>query len=246
VTTSGLPIAAISTADTLPAGVTLTDNGDGTATLAMDSSTAAGVYTFTIKAANGVSPDATQTFTLTVNAAPAFTSADNATFVAGAAQTFAVTTAGLPIAAISTGDTLPSGVTLTDNGDGTATLAMDSSTAAGVYTFTIKAANGVSPDATQTFTLTVNAAPAITSADNATFVAGAAQTFAVITSGLPIAAISTADTLPAGVTLTDNGDGTATLAMDSSTAAGVYTFTIKAANGVSPDASQSFTLTVNP
>jgi hypothetical protein len=48
-----------------------------------------------------------------------------------------------------------------------------------------------------------------------------------------------------GVSLTDNGDGTATLDGRSSVAAGVYTFTIDAANGVSPDASQPFTLTVS-
>lgn len=68
-----------------------------------------------------------------------------------------MTTTGTPTRAISlaSGSTLPSGVTLTDNGNGTATLVGTSSVAAGVYDFTIQAANGVSPNATQPFVLTV-------------------------------------------------------------------------------------------
>jgi hypothetical protein len=46
--------------------VDFTDNGDGTATLAGTPSTS-GSYPITITASNGVSPDYTQSFTLTVN-----------------------------------------------------------------------------------------------------------------------------------------------------------------------------------
>ena len=46
--------------------------------------------------------------------------------------------------------------------------------------------------------------------------------------------------LPPGVTFTDNGDGTATLA-GTPTTGGTYPFTITANNGVAPNASQSFT-----
>jgi hypothetical protein len=163
------------------------------------------------------------------------------------AGSFTVTTSGSPHATLTETGSLPGGVTFVDNGDGTATLAgTPAAGTSGTYALTITATNGVSPDATQTFTLTVNAAPAITSAASATFVAGTAATFDVTTTGFPTATISTADTLPAGVTLTDNGNGTATLAMSASAAPGVYTFTMKATNGVSPDASQSFTLTISP
>ena len=58
----------------LPAGVSFTDNGDDTATIAgTPAAGTGGSYPLTIKASNGVSPDATQTFTLTVNEAPAVT-----------------------------------------------------------------------------------------------------------------------------------------------------------------------------
>lgn len=51
---------------------------------------------------------------------------------------------------------LPSGVTFVDNGEGTATLAgTPTSGSKGVYPFTITANNGVSPSATQSFTVTV-------------------------------------------------------------------------------------------
>ena len=55
--------------------------------------------------------------------APAFTSSASTTFMAGSAGSFTVTTSGTPTPSISKTGTLPSGVTFTDNGNGTATLA---------------------------------------------------------------------------------------------------------------------------
>jgi uncharacterized repeat protein (TIGR01451 family) len=94
--------------------------------------------------------------------APTITSAATDTVPSGTAFTYSVTTTGTPTPAITlaSGSTLPTGVTLTDNGNGTATLAGTASVAAGVYTFTIQAANEVTPNATQGFTLTV-ASPSI-------------------------------------------------------------------------------------
>jgi len=94
----------------------------------------------------------------TLEVQPAITSADNTTFNVGSAGSFTVTTTGLPtVSTISlSGDPLPSGVTFTDNGDGTATLAgtPDPSTE-GTYNLVFTASNGVLPDAVQNFTLTV-------------------------------------------------------------------------------------------
>ena len=163
-TTTGSPTPSISETGTLPAGVTFVDNRDGTATLSgtPDPGTG-GTYPLTLTAANGVQPDATQSFTLTVNQAPAITSASTATFTAGTAGTFTVTTTGSPTASISETGTLPAGVTFADNRDGTATLSgTPGPGTGGTYPLTLTAANGVQPDATQSFTLTVNQAPAIT------------------------------------------------------------------------------------
>ncbi|HUI99073.1 MAG TPA: Ig-like domain-containing protein, partial [Usitatibacter sp.] len=90
-------------------------------------------------------------------------------------------------------------------------------------------------------------APAITSANGATFKVGTAGTFSVTTTGTPSGAsmvISETGALPAGVSFVNNNDGTATLAGTPS-ASGTFPITINAANGITPNASQSFTLTVN-
>ena len=59
-----------------------------------------GVYALTFTADNGVSPAATQAFTLTVSGAPTFTSAATATFTVGSPGTFTVTTVANPTAAL--------------------------------------------------------------------------------------------------------------------------------------------------
>ena len=246
VTTSGWPVATISTASALPSGVTFANNGNGTATLSgTPASGTGGTYPLTITAANGVLPDATQNFTLTVNAAPSFTSLNSATFMRGGVGTFTVTTSGWPVAGISTASALPGGVTFADNGNGTATLS-GTPTTTGIYPLTITASNGVVPNATQTFTLTVNAAPAITSAASATFTVDTAGSFTVTSSGFPAPTLSTASALPTGVSFVDNGDGTATLSgTPAAGTGGTYPLTITAANTTLPNAIQSFTLTVN-
>jgi hypothetical protein len=252
-TTAGYPAATTMTkTGALPGGVSFTDNGDGTATLAgTPAAGTAGSYPLTVDATNAAGTSS-QTFTLTVtpaSASPVITSADHATFTKGSAGSFTVTTtAGYPAATtITKTGTLPAGVTFTDNGDGTATVA-GTSTVAGAYTITVRASNGASTDATQSFTLTVNAPPTITSANTARFTSNVAgQTFTVTTTaGFPTATTLTeTGALPAGMTFNDNHNGTATIAGTASVSASTnYPIVIKASNGISPDASQNFTLTV--
>ena len=129
----------------------------------------------------------------------------------GTAGSFSVTTTGYPAAALTESGALPSGVTFTDNGNGTATLA--GTPAAGTsrhYPITITAANGVGTNATQSFTLTVNAAPtapAITSANATTFTVGTAGSFSVTTHRQPGGDDHRVRALPSGVTFADNGNG---------------------------------------
>jgi large repetitive protein len=247
-TTAGNPAATTLTkTGILPSGVSFTDNGDGTATLAGTPSLGSqGVYTITITASNGVAPDATQAFTLSVNAPPQITSLDHATFTVNAAAAFTVTTTGTPTAALSETGSLPPGMTFTDNGDGTATLG-GTPTTGGSFPFTITASNGVLPNATQSFTATVNASPSITSADHTTFAVGSAGSFTVTTTpGVPVTTtITESGSLPSGVSFTDNGDGTATLAgTPAAGTGGSYPLTFTASNGVLPNSMQTFTLTV--
>jgi LPXTG-site transpeptidase (sortase) family protein len=80
-----------------------------------------------------------------------------------------------------------------------------------------------------------------------TFNVGSAGSFTVTTIGVPtVSAITMSGSLPAGVTFTDNLDGTAVLSgIPSAGANGVYILTFTATNGVLPDAIQAFTLTVD-
>jgi len=179
---------------------------------------------------------------------PVITSADRTTFTAGSAGTFTVTTtAGSPSATTLTETgTLPAGVTFTDNGDGTATIAgTPAAGTGGSYSLTITASNGVL-SSTQSFTLTVNQPPAITSPDHTTFSVGHAGSFAMTTAaGYPTAtALTESGPLPAGVTFADNGNGSATLAGTPAIGTGgSYPLTLTATNAAG-STRQAFTLTV--
>jgi hypothetical protein len=83
---------------------------------------------------------------------PVFTSNDATSFVVGSAGTFTATTSAVPTANFSETGELPSDVTLSTDGTLSGTPAAGTS---GTYPITITASNGISPDATQNFTLTV-------------------------------------------------------------------------------------------
>ena len=208
VITTGSPTPAITESGALPAGLTFVDNGNGTA-LISGTPTATGTSTLTVTAANGISPNATQTYTIFVGQTPGFTSPATATFVAGTDSSFGVTTSGYPAPSIgATG--LPAGLTLTDKGDGTATISGSADPAgAGVHTVTLTAANATAT-VTQSVDITVQVKPAFTSVATATLPAGSPGSFAVTTIGSPTAAISQTG-LPASLSFNDNGDGTASI-----------------------------------
>lgn len=107
---------------------------------------------------------------------------------------------------------------------------------------------GVASDGTPasvTLTFDTPTAPTITSVDHATFGVGEESTFTATAVGLPTPTLSETGALPNGLSFTDNGDGTATLSgTPAASSAGTYPLTIGASDGVLPNASQSFTLTV--
>jgi hypothetical protein len=247
ITTSGGPVPALTASGALPSGVTFTDNGDGTATLAgMPAAGTGTAYVLTLTADSGTGTPATQTFTLNVHEVPAFTSAAATTFSMGASGTFQVTTTGFPRPTITRGGaTLPTGVAWVDNGNGTGTLSgTPAAGTGGTYAISFTADNGVNPAATQSFTLTVSGAPAFTSAAATTFALGVAGTFTVTTVGTPTPTI-TVGALPGGVTFVDNLDGTGTLSgTPAAGTAGPHTITFTAANGVGGPVTQTFTLTI--
>jgi streptogramin lyase len=216
-----------------------------------DTTAAAGPHDYYVTAVDGQGESQpSNTITVVVGVAPAITSPASASAGFREPLSFTVTTTGTPTAAITETGALPAGITLTDNGDGTATIAgVPAAGSAGSYPITLTASNGISPDATQAFTLTVSAstsAPTITSANADTETVGVPFSFTVSTDGYPAPALTEKGHLPADITFTDNGDGTATIASTGPTAAnvGAYAFIITAANGILPQASQTFTLTI--
>jgi autotransporter-associated beta strand protein len=246
----GLPLPSLSETGALPSGVTFVDNGDGSASLAGKAAPGSGgTYHLNITASNGQVPSATQNFTLTVNEAPAITSAAATSFVVGIAKSFVITTTGFPTSTLSYSGALPSGLTFVDHGDGTASLiGSPAAGTSGDYHLTITAANGVGGGTSQDFGLTVTPALqslTITSATSTTFAAGTAGTFLVTAIGPSTPALSESGPLPPGVTFVDNGNGTATLAgSPAANTAGTFRFTITAAAGAGAAATQEFTLQV--
>jgi hypothetical protein len=145
----------------------------------------------------------------TVFEAPIITSADQVTFIVGASATFTVTASGFPSGnALSLSDgsaTLPSGVSFVDNGNGTATItgtpALGTS---GTYPFTIGVTNGVDPDGSQLFTLTVDLAGTVTTLSSPTNPSVAGETITLVAT---ISVTAPASGSPTGtVTFNDGGD----------------------------------------
>jgi hypothetical protein len=234
----GYPAPTLSQTGTLPSGVTF--NSSTGVLSGTPAAGTGGTYTISLKASNGVGTDASQTFALTVNETPTITSANSATFTAETTGSFTVTATGFPTPTLSEKGTLPSGVSF-DEGTGVMSGTPAASTG-GTYSLTFTASNGASPDAAQNFTLTINEAPVITSANNTTFTVGTAGSFTVTAPGFPTPTFSESGALPSGVTLVTSGLLSGT---PGANAGGIYNITLTAANGVGANATQSFTLTVD-
>ncbi len=245
ITSTGSPVPSFTETGSLPPGVTFTDNGNGTATLSgTPAALSGGAYPIVITAHNGAGSDSVQNFTLTVDQSAAIISANSTLFLVGSAGSFTVTTSGTPAPSLTKTGALPNGVTFTDNGNGTATLSgTPAASTGGSYPITITAHNGIGSDATQSFTLTVNQAAAITSANNAAFAESTPGTLTVTVTGFPLPTLSETGALPTGVTF---NAGTGVLSgTPAAGTGGAYPITFTAHNGVGSDALQSFTLTVD-
>jgi len=179
------------------------------------------------------------------------TSESSADFTTGTADSFKIETTGgegttIALSSITgAGTSLPSGLSFTDNGDGTATIAGTAdSGAAGLYTVNFTADDHSDPVLAGTLTLIVASPPTFTSANSAGFTLGSSGEFTIVASGDPIPAISEQGTLPNGLTFTDNGNGTATISGTPDVDDAPSTvIDLTATNGATPSGTQSLTIT---
>jgi hypothetical protein len=130
---------------------------------------------------------------------------------------------------------------------GSATSGSNTTLTPGVHTITaIYSGDSSHSGSTGTLSggLVVKQAPAITSANTATFTVGTASSFTVTTTGYPVPSITESGSLPSGVSFVDNHNGTGTLS-GTPAAAGTFKVSFTAANGFGASAVQSFTLTAS-
>jgi hypothetical protein len=243
VTADGFPASTFAIGgDALPSGVSF-----NTSTGVLSGTPAAatgGTYALTFTATNIAGSSGQQAFTLTVQQGPTFTSAAATTFTVGSAGSFSVTASGTPAPTLElSSGTLPAGVTF-NAGSGLLSGTPDAGTGA-AHVLEFSATNSAGT-VTQTFTLMVNEAPSITSADNTTFDINVPGTFTVTAGGFPapgFALGSCTPALPNGISLDAVSGVLSGTPVDGQ--GGSYVCPITASNGVGLAAVQSFTLTIN-
>jgi len=240
ITASALPAATFTETGQLPAGVTLNPFGGLSGSPA---AAAVGTYPITITASNGVAPDNSQAFTLTVEEFPSITAPSGATFRVGTPGIVPLQVSGNPpVTAVGTYTDVPTWLTVTEPTAGNWELTgTPPAGSGGLYNAILYGTSNVT--AYSTIPVTVLEAPAITSAASATFLADSNDQFNLSASGYPAATYTvTAGTLPPGVTLFSNGELYEEPGLGLG-AVGVHHVTITATNSAGTT-SQAFTLTV--
>ena len=235
--TSAAPVAVLSyavTGNTNSAVASATISGTNVQINAL----AGGQTNVTVTATDLDGGTVSQTFTVTVNQAPAITSSQPPATLVNGVYNFSYTTTGFPAPTFSvTAGALPTGLSLS-----TAGVISGTPTAAGTFTGTVTASNGIGAAATQDFSITVNQAPAFTNGPPpGTGVFGTVYTsFAYTATGTPAPTFTvTSGALPTGLSLSTGGVITGT-----PTAAGTFTGTVTASNGIGTAATQDFSIVI--
>lgn len=242
VTYAGVGTLAITAGTDFPAWLTLTDNGDNTATVT-GSTTELAIYPVEILAGDGMY-SASQTFYVHVDAIPEITSTPETAVEENVEYTYTVevTYAGIGTLAITAGTEFPTWLTLTDNGDNTATVIGTTADLAD-YNVDVVASTEYFSE-TQSFVVTVAAVPVFTSDAVLSVEANVEYVYDVVVSynGTEVVEIVAGDNMPTWLTLTDNGNNTATLSGTTVTV-GQYDVDI-VANGDYFSTTQSFVIDV--
>ena len=219
----------------LPAGISLNaSTGALTGT-----PTTAGEASFTLAATDANSVAGTRDFTWTVNAAPAVTTTTLAATTVGRSYsaTLAATGGTTPSTwSIATGS-LPAGISLNASTGALTGI----STTAGTYEFTARITDANSRQADGALSITVNAAPAISTLTLSQAARSAAYSVTLASTGgtAPLAWTVSAGALPAGLTLSSAGALSGT-----PTAAGTFNFTVRLEDAAGASATREYSLPV--
>lgn len=205
----------------LPGFARLTDNGDGTASVsAAPQAGDAGDHSITVTVSDG-SLSASETFVLTVqppaNRAPELSAIGALSLKGRETQNVAISASDIDADSLSfSADNLPSFVSLTDKGDGSASLSLvPAAEDQGQYSFTLRVSDGELEDS-ELVSLTVleadNVAPELAAIADREVKARESLQIALSASDIDGDSLSfSTQNLPAFASLADNGDGTATI-----------------------------------
>jgi hypothetical protein len=235
----------------LPAGLSL-DSATGTVS---GTPTQSGVFDSTVQAIDTIpedtqeeqwiANDATAAFILTVGEPPSITSTCPTQALVGSTYSCTVDATGLPNPTFSeTG--LPSGVTLITNSNSTEMLSgTPAAGTGGTYSVTITALNGIAPDASQTFALTVDEGPMFTAAaPPLSSTPGVAYSYNFTASGFPTPSYSLGASAPSWLAV-DSTTGAVSGLVPSGIAS--FSYSVTANNGVGNAVTAGpFTVTVSP
>lgn len=175
--------------------------------------------------------------------------ASGATYTQG--QSDASTVANYTCSAVNAGTNAPAGPFLTiasctgaqTPGSSVASGSPFDTSTLGPHTFTVQTEDSATNTNQQSVSYTVVSPAAISGPSAATFSTGSLNSVVFNATGYPVPTFTESGALPAGVTFTDNRNGTATLA-GNPTVSGVFPITVKAQNGVGSPAILALTLTV--
>lgn len=186
---------------------------------------------------------------------PVITSANHATFVVGQPGSFTATATGVDTPYVyfksfdfsgflSTGLTDNPATFSDGSGAGSDTLS-GTPTKPGIYFPTVVACNSGGQCASQPFTVTIDQAPGFWGSPNVLFAQNQQNSYTITTYGFPAPSI-TASNGPAWLTVTDNGDGTATLSGSPppGTSPNTYSVDLTASNGIGAAAHTTVTFSI--
>jgi len=223
---------------TLPDGLSL----DSSSGVISGTPTTDGTYTFTAQVTDSEGGAATAELFITINTAPIISTASVPDGGVGVAysQALAATGGTTPYTWSIASGTLPDGLLL----DSSSGVISGTPTSPGTWNFTVQVADSEGDTATQALSITINTAPAISTASLPDGGVGVAysQTLTATGGATPYTWSITSGTLPDGLLL----DSSSGVISGTPTTDGTYTFTAQLTDSMGGAATQALSITINP